>query len=157
MARKKHISARGKEINFDELFLKNQKTIAVTGGGAAMNAKGDMLGQGGMIIEVSEVRDRISNPQPAQEGTAYNENNPNAVRQVSVKDNIDDLAALIPTSQVTVRDDAEEAKTPEQVIKELGQRLENVSETSIKDDVKVNVQADKPSNKNKRKIVDTEE
>ncbi len=153
MARKKHMSARGREINFDELFLQNKTSIAVTGGGAAMNARGDTLGPGGKVIKTVEEREKISNPQPVEEGTPYHSDNPNAVRQVSVKDNIDNLAALIPETQVKSRalpeDDAFDAKTPEQVINELSQKLEDVNVVAEKDD--------KPDTKSKRKIVDTDE
>lgn len=153
MTKKIHLSARGKEINFDELFLKNKNIIAITGGGAAMNASGDTLGPGGKVLQTGAERDRISNPQPVPEGTPYNADNPNAVRQISIKENIDNLAALVSEPQTGPKelpeDDAANAKTPEQVIKEFGQTLKG-----DKADVEKN---DKPNIKNKRKIVDTDD
>lgn len=49
-----HKSARGKTVNFDELVLKNAKTIAV--GNANLNARGDLVGRSGQIVETVEER-----------------------------------------------------------------------------------------------------
>ena len=164
MAKKRHFSARGKEINFDELFIKNQKVTAVTGGGAAMNARGDRLGAGGKIVETVEERQKRSDPQQAQADTPYNTSNPKAVKMVSLKKNIDDL-----TASAKEEDDFKQAKTPQQVMKELSGKLEtmkaskatkakieSVEESSdvideLADEVK---EAAKSST---RKIVDTDE
>ena len=158
MARKRHISARGREVNFDELFLNNKKTIAVTGGGAPMNASGDLLGPGGKIIQTVEERDRVSNPQPVVEGTPYTEDNPNAVKQVSVKDNIDDLTAAMstPKAKPLSIDDAANAKSPQEVMMNLNQQIEDANKAVNKDDVKMTVEPSKTKIKNKRKIIDSD-
>lgn len=49
-----HKSARGKVVNFDELVHKNAKTIAV--GNANLNARGDVVGRGGQVVETAEER-----------------------------------------------------------------------------------------------------
>lgn len=49
-----HKSARGKTVNFDEMVLKNAKTIAV--GNANLNARGDLIGRSGQIVETVEER-----------------------------------------------------------------------------------------------------
>lgn len=50
-----HKSAKGRVVNFDELAHKNATTIAV--GNANLNARGDLVGPGGKIIETAEQRD----------------------------------------------------------------------------------------------------
>lgn len=49
-----HKSARGKTVNFDELVHKNAKTIAV--GNANLNARGDLIGRSGEVVETVESR-----------------------------------------------------------------------------------------------------
>ncbi len=53
-----HKSARGKVINFDELVHKNAKTIAV--GNANLNARGELIGRGGQVVETAEQRSAAS-------------------------------------------------------------------------------------------------
>lgn len=45
---------RGQNIDMEALFIQNEKTIAVTGGGQSVNARGDRLGPGGVIIKKVE-------------------------------------------------------------------------------------------------------
>lgn len=49
-----HKSAKGRVINFDEMAHKNAKTIAV--GNANLNARGDVLGRGGSVVQTAEER-----------------------------------------------------------------------------------------------------
>lgn len=49
-----HKSAKGRVINFDEMAHKNAKTIAV--GNANLNARGDVLGRGGAVVQTVEER-----------------------------------------------------------------------------------------------------
>src|SRR5882757_8635605 len=55
-------SMRGRDINMDSLFQSNQNTVAITGGGAATNARGDLLGAGGKILKtVEKINEEFSN------------------------------------------------------------------------------------------------
>lgn len=49
-----HKSAKGRVVNFDEMVLKNAKTIAV--GNANLNARGDLLGKNGKVVQTAEQR-----------------------------------------------------------------------------------------------------
>lgn len=49
---------RGKYIDMDALAKKHEHTIAVTGGGASMNARGDLIGLGGKVIKKVEQREK---------------------------------------------------------------------------------------------------
>lgn len=177
MAKKRHLSARGKEINFDELFMKNQKAVAVTGGGVPMNARGDRLGPGGKIVERVEEREKQSDPQMAQADMPYATENPKAVKMVSLKQNIDDLTKdkktesktktqAKATASVEVDDDVAAAKTPQEVIKELSGQLDTVKSKSAdkeeapKEETKETNEEKsktKTSSTSKRKIVDTDD
>lgn len=141
MARKRHLSARGVAINFDELLRQNQHTVAV--GNANVNARGDRLGPGGKIIETDEeISSKISKAQQANAANAaYNQTDPKAVKMVSIKDNVDDMTKSMATSYHNTPTkeelEASEAKTPAEVMEELTKKS---TET-----------------KNKRKIVDKED
>lgn len=63
----------GKVIDVGSVVEQNDKTIAI--GNANMNARGDIIGEGGKVL--------IRKEQVAQE---YYKRNPNAVKQVSLKD-----------------------------------------------------------------------
>ena len=70
---------KGKVLNMQALYDANQEEIAV--GNANMNARGDVLGAGGKIlIPKNKVTD------------AYYANNPNAVKEVSIKQDPDEMA-----------------------------------------------------------------
>ena len=49
MGKKRHFSARGTPVNWDELLLRNKNVVAV--GNVPMNAMGDRLGPGGKVIQ----------------------------------------------------------------------------------------------------------
>jgi len=141
MARKRYISARGEEIPFDELTIRNSNTIAI--GNAKMNARGDLLGEGGQIIETAEQL-KAKTQKMKENNQSYNTNNPNAVKMVSIKKNIDDLAtAYNEQSNLIDELEANEAKTPVEVLK-------NVEEDKIKT-TKSNIDN---KTKSKRKLID---
>ena len=48
----RHISMRGEVVDFNRLRLNNPQTPAL--GNASMNARGDILGQGGTILKTQE-------------------------------------------------------------------------------------------------------
>jgi hypothetical protein len=50
--RRQHRSMRGEIIDFSALSLQNQQQVAL--GNARMNAKGDILGEGGIILKTQE-------------------------------------------------------------------------------------------------------
>lgn len=50
--RKAYRTMQGKEIDFDQLRIKNEMTLAV--GNARVNARGDEIGPGGKIIKKRE-------------------------------------------------------------------------------------------------------
>lgn len=147
MAKKIHRSARGTVINFDELARLNPDVIAI--GNANLNAHGDQLGKGGKIIR--KVSDIPVHQRPDPDA-AYNEDNPNAVRQVSIKSSVDDFLAaastgMNPNLRSTFTDDelsGKGAKTPQEAIKDLAKRNRVPKQ-------------DKESSKSKRKLVDTDE
>lgn len=145
MVKRIHTTARGLIINFDELARQNPDVIAV--GNASMNARGDHLGEGGKIIrKVSDIPQHLQ-PNP---DAAYNENNPNAVKQVSIKSSIDSfmtssILGTNPNIEETFTKEelsGEGAKTPQEIIKELAKK-----DRAVK----------KESSKSKRKLVDIDE
>ncbi len=147
MAKKIHRSARGAVINFDELARLNPEVVAI--GNANLNAQGDQLGEGGKIIrKVSDIPEH-QRPDP---NAAYNQDNPNAVRQVSIKSSIDDFLAaastgMNPNLESTFTADelsGENSKTPQEAVREFAKRSKAVKEN-------------KESSKPKRKLVDTDE
>jgi len=147
MAKKTHRSARGAIINFDELARLNSDVIAI--GNANLNARGDQLGQGGKIIrKVTDIPEH-QRPDP---NAAYNQDNPNAVRQVSIKSSIDNFLAAAstganPNLESTFTEEelsGEGAKTPQEAMKEFAKRSRAVKQ-------------DKEKPKSKRKLVDTDE
>lgn len=147
MAKKIHRSARGSIINFDELARLNPDVVAI--GNANLNARGDQLGKGGKVIrKVSDIPE-YQRPAP---GAAYNEDNPNAVRQVSIKSSVDNFLAAASTGmnsnlEATFTPEelsGEGAKTPQEAMKELAKRNRAAKQ-------------DKEKSKSKRKLVDTDE
>jgi hypothetical protein len=85
MAKKGHKSARGDNLDFDLMTHQNPNSVAI--GNAGMNAKGDILGRGGVIVR--KVEDIPSN-QLAQPDSAYNVQNPKSMKMVSLKGNVDE-------------------------------------------------------------------
>lgn len=71
-------TARGEMVDMMRLFRDNEDSIAITGGGISMNARGDLLGPGGKIIKTREDFEKDI-------AAAYNENNPKATKKISVK------------------------------------------------------------------------
>lgn len=147
MAKRTHRSARGSTINFDELARLNAGVVAI--GNANMNARGDKLGKGGKIVrEVSDIPEH-QRPDP---NAAYNQDNPNAVKQVSIKSSVDDFLAAASTGmnsnlEATFTADelsGEGAKTPQEAMRDLAKRNRPVKQN-------------KESSKPKRKLVDTDE
>ena len=145
MARKTYISARGTNINFDQLFLRNDKVIAV--GNTRMNARGDRIGPGGKIIEtVEQIRMKAAARQKDSANDSYNTTNPNAVKMVSIKQNVDDMATSYHNSPDVKVFEEGEAKTPAQVVKDLEAK-------ALQQDPPV----EEKKTQNKRKIVDKED
>lgn len=68
-------SARGVMVDMETLILQQENAIAL--GNTNMNARGDIIGRGGQVVKT---RDEI-----VQE---YYQGNPNAVQQVSIKDEL---------------------------------------------------------------------
>ena len=52
----RHISMRGEVVDFNRLQLNNPEKPAL--GNASMNARGDILGQGGVVLKTQEQIDR---------------------------------------------------------------------------------------------------
>ncbi len=71
----KVFSNRGQQIDMSALAAMNEHSVAVTGGGARMNARGDLLSNGGRVVKTREELAR-----------EYHQSNPNAVKNVSLKD-----------------------------------------------------------------------
>ena len=65
-------SARGETVEIDKLVLQNGGTVAL--GNANMNARGDILGPGGVIVKTRE-----------QQLAEYYDKNPNAVEKVDLR------------------------------------------------------------------------
>jgi hypothetical protein len=140
--RKTHTSARGQSIDFDLLQRENGKTIAI--GNVPMNANGDRLGPGGKIIQkVSDVP--LENRSNTTGG--YNTKNPKSMKIASLKDNVDDLAATMKTTNPNSLK-IEEAKTPSEVFAR--------STEKAKTEEKVEEKTEETS-KSKRKIIDSED
>ena len=117
-----HKSARGKTVNFDELVHKNAKTIAV--GNANLNARGDLIGRSGQIVETDEDRSASTTvftssskasiqseiaPLRAARGAWTNESIPDG--------SVDESAEPVIESSETVADDAKTAEAPKKVRK----------------------------------------
>jgi len=64
---------KGKTLDLTPILAKNQNTVAI--GNANMNARGDILGTGGVIVKRRE-----------EVAQGYHNANPKAVRRVSLKD-----------------------------------------------------------------------
>lgn len=64
---------KGKTLDLNQIMAQNETAVAI--GNAKMNARGDILGQGGQILKRRE--------QVAQE---YHAGNPKAVKQISLKE-----------------------------------------------------------------------
>lgn len=140
MAKKRYTSAKGQEINFDLLARQNQHTVAI--GNANLNARGDRLGRGGKIVETAEeILKNAAQRMAADSSTSYDQNNPKAVKMVSIKDNVN-MATAYHDAPVKINED--ELKTPVQVVKET--EAEAV----------VNAEKAKKT-ESKRKIVDKED
>jgi hypothetical protein len=69
---------RGKKLNMTNLVTRNESAIAVTGGGIAMNARGDFIDKHGKVIKTRESIDA--------EYLAAQAERENQVRQVSLHD-----------------------------------------------------------------------
>lgn len=63
-----YTSMRGKEIDLEKLALKNEQEPAV--GNAKMNARGDLIGQGGKVVKTRE--ELLAD---------YYKNNPRAIKE----------------------------------------------------------------------------
>lgn len=66
-------SSKGRPVDFSQLAAQNEGKVAL--GNASMNARGDIVSPTGEILTTAQTA--------AQE---YHRNNPNAVRQVSIRD-----------------------------------------------------------------------
>lgn len=69
---------RGKKLNMTNLVTRNASTIAVNGGGVAMNARGDFIDKHGKIIKTREAIDA--------EYVAAQAQKENQVRQISLNE-----------------------------------------------------------------------
>jgi len=47
-------SLKGKNVDFNAMLAREEKTIAVTGGGDRMNARGDLIDRSGKILKTKE-------------------------------------------------------------------------------------------------------
>lgn len=84
MVKKRYRTMQGKEIDMDALAAKNETMPAV--GNARMNARGDELGPGGIIVKTREAS-----------VAEYYEDNPNAApKQGPKKVTADQTAAIQP-------------------------------------------------------------
>ena len=110
MAKRKHTSARGQQVDFDLLHHQNKDTIAI--GNASMNANGDIIGRGGKIVRrVEDIPvENMANPD-----AAYNEANPKSTKMVSLKGKLDDLPEAVPAtvSEDLAVTEVKEVKTEE--------------------------------------------
>ncbi len=136
----KHKTAKGRPIDWEKIRRENSNTVAV-GGSVHMNARGDVLGQGGQVIKTREELDN-----------EYNVDNPNAVRLVSIKeDEIGDEESLQqPSPQQSFEKDTsdqQEYMTPQEALENIEKSKGN-KESSSKT---------KSNNQSKRKIVDSNE
>lgn len=140
MVKKRYISAKGQEINFDLLTNSNQLMIAV--GNANLNARGDVIGPGGKIIETAEeILMKATKAQAADPTTSYDQANPKAVKMVSIKDSVN-MATAYNNAPVVI--DEEQLKTPVEIVQEA--------------EAKVNASKENDKKKeSKRKIVDKED
>ena len=50
-------SLKGKNVDFSAMLAREEKTIAVTGGGDRMNARGDLIDRSGKILKTKEELD----------------------------------------------------------------------------------------------------
>lgn len=91
---KERKSMRGVSVDFGKLLAQNEKNITV--GNTRSNARGDQLGRAGRVVKSAD--------QIAREH--YNRNNPNAVKQASIK--LDDSPKEETTQEKPIVDDWEE-------------------------------------------------
>lgn len=98
---KERKSMRGVSVDFGKLIAQNEKNITV--GNTRSNARGDQLGRAGRVVKSAD--------QIAREH--YNRNNPNAVKQASIK--LDDSPKTETTQEKPIVDDWEEPVVEETV------------------------------------------
>jgi len=140
MAKKRYISAKGQEINFDLLARQNETVVAV--GNANLNARGDRLGHGGRIVETAEeILMKAAERQAADPTTGYDQTNPKAVKMISIKDNVN-LATSYQNTPTKIN--ADELKTPAEALKAARETVAAKQESAKKKE-------------SKRKIVDKED
>ena len=101
---KERKSMRGVSVDFGKLIAQNEKNITV--GNTRSNARGDQLGRAGRVVKSAD--------QIAREH--YNRNNPNAVKQASIK--LDDSPKTETTQEKPIVDDWEEPVVEETVQEE---------------------------------------
>jgi len=152
MVRKQHTSAKGVPINFDELTRKNSTVLAV--GNVRMNARGDRLGPSGKVIQ--KVEDIPSYKRPDPDGP-YSTTNKKSIKLVSLKDDL--TTDTLRGKALVAAHKAEDAKTPDELIKELDARkaakIEAAQEAAKKPEVENNKSTE--TSRNKRKLVDSED
>ena len=142
-------SNRGRVIDMDALAKKNEHTIAVTGGGTSMNARGDLIGVGGKIVKRVEQRDKESEGAIRPEAQKVKLSD---MRKFSEQVGQEDLRAQMNQTQNKQRQDAlRMAKKVEIATASLA----NGGQPVIKDYTDQN--GDEDVKKPKRVIVDTDE
>lgn len=72
-----HRTMKGVPIDMESIIIANGKKVAV--GNMSVNARGDLLGQGGEILQTSSERTQ-----------QYYKGNPKAVKDISLKDPVDE-------------------------------------------------------------------
>lgn len=122
----KHVTYRGKHVDMELLRFKNQHQVAV--GNLSMNARGDVLGRGGVIVKTREELLKESeieltkpdfNPQsqtesyaPEMEKLSDTLIGTGKVAKSKVLDFTDDEAEFEPPSFQETEEVSEEVKTP---------------------------------------------
>jgi hypothetical protein len=133
---KHHRSYKGEMIDFDLMTRQNQDQLAI--GNASMNARGDIIGPGGKVVQTLEQRIAQTKTMAGDPNTAYAPNVKGAVKMVSIKDNVDQMTSSA-SKMKEMADSMDITSTPKEAVKQA--------------------ESDEPKKEesNKRKVVDKDD
>lgn len=117
---------RGDTIDMDVLFKKNQDTIAITGGGIRMNARGDIIFSNGVVKKVEQIEEEQKNIRKEREKVSLN--NSEKLRRFHLKRKFLTPKELQEDFSKIARDIKIEEKNKEEFNKE--NKLENLDENN---------------------------
>jgi len=155
-----HRSMRGKMIDLDVMGAANQDTIAVTGGGLRMNARGDILGPGGKVVKkIEQIQEEYDTANPAgrQKISIADTNKMKKFalkRQFLTPEEVQQQIAKLEKEKAKAKKTAEKVLNTTEMMAQVGPVIvDNTGDSLIDADGDL----DKKLPKTKRTIIDSEE